>query len=324
MRINNFAKFAWGVLAYNLLVILWGAYVRATGSGAGCGSHWPLCNGVVIPLQPQIETIIEFTHRLMSGLSLILVVIMFIWAFRSYRKRHPVRLGATFSLIFILTEALVGAGLVLFQWVAHDASLGRAVSIVIHLLNTFMLLAALTLTAWWASGGKPIRVQGSSMSAWLLGIGLLGTLLMGASGALAALGDTLFPAESLLSGIQQDFSPTAHFLIRLRLLHPTIAIIVGIFLIIAVGVINLRSSDWSVRRFARLLTVCVAVQMGAGFLNVLLLAPVWMQVIHLLLADLVWIFLILLSATHFAVEGEESAKIHSASQPPLIHENKPA
>jgi heme A synthase len=324
MRINNFAKFAWGVLAYNLLVILWGAYVRATGSGAGCGSHWPLCNGVVIPLQPQIETIIEFTHRLMSGLSLILVVIMFIWAFRSYRKRHPVRLGATFSLIFILTEALVGAGLVLFQWVAQDASLGRAVSIVIHLLNTFMLLAALTLTAWWASGGKPIRVQGSSMSAWLLGIGLLGTLLMGASGALAALGDTLFPAESLLSGIQQDFSPTAHFLIRLRLLHPTIAIVVGIFLIIAVGVINLRSSDWSVRRFARLLTVCVAVQMGAGFLNVLLLAPVWMQVIHLLLADLVWIFLILLSATHFAVEGEESAKIHSASQPPLIHENKPA
>jgi heme A synthase len=324
MRINNFAKFAWGVLAYNLLVILWGAYVRATGSGAGCGSHWPLCNGVVIPLQPQIETIIEFTHRLMSGLSLILVVIMFIWAFRSYRKRHPVRLGATFSLIFILTEALVGAGLVLFQWVAQDASLGRAVSIVIHLLNTFMLLAALTLTAWWASGGKPIRVQGSSLSAWLLGIGLLGTLLMGASGALAALGDTLFPAESLLSGIQQDFSPTAHFLIRLRLLHPTIAIVVGIFLIIAVGVINLRSSDWSVRRFARLLTVCVAVQMGAGFLNVLLLAPVWMQVIHLLLADLVWIFLILLSATHFAVEGEESAKIHSASQPPLIHENKPA
>jgi heme A synthase len=324
MRINNFAKFAWGVLAYNLLVILWGAYVRATGSGAGCGSHWPLCNGVVIPLQPQIETIIEFTHRLMSGLSLILVVIMFIWAFRSYRKRHPVRLGATFSLIFILTEALVGAGLVLFQWVAQDASLGRAVSIVIHLLNTFMLLAALTLTAWWASGGKPIRVQGSSMSAWLLGIGLLGTLLMGASGALAALGDTLFPAESLLSGIQQDFSPTAHFLIRLRLLHPTIAIIVAIFLIIAVGVINLRSSDWSVRRFARLLTVCVAVQMGVGFLNVLLLAPVWMQVIHLLLADLVWIFLILLSATHFAVEGEESAKIHSASQPPLIHENKPA
>jgi heme A synthase len=324
MRINNFAKFTWGVLVYNFLVILWGAYVRATGSGAGCGSHWPLCNGVVIPRQPQIETMIEFTHRLMSGLSLILVVIMFIWAFRSFRKGHPVRLGATFSLIFIITEALVGAGLVLFQWVAHDASIGRAVSIVIHLLNTFMLLAALTLTAWWASGGKPIRVQGSSMSAWLLGIGLLGTLLMGASGALAALGDTLFPAESLLSGIQQDFSPTAHFLIRLRLLHPTIAIIVGMFLIIAVGVINLRSSDWTVRRFARLLTVCVAVQMGAGFLNVLLLAPIGMQIIHLLLADLVWILLILLSATHFAVGSEESAKIPSASQPPLIHKNKPA
>jgi heme A synthase len=323
MRINNFAKYAWGVLAYNLIVILWGAYVRATSSGAGCGSHWPLCNGVVIPRQPQIETVIEFTHRLMSGLSLLLVVVMFIWAFRSFNRGNTVRLGSTLSLIFIITEALVGAGLVLFQWVAHDASVGRAISIVIHLLNTFMLLAALTLTAWWASGGKPIRVQGKGLSAWLLGIGILGTLIMGASGAIAALGDTLFPAVSLLSGIQQDFSPTAHFLIRLRLFHPTIAIIVGIFLIISVGVINLRTSDSTVRRFARLLSVIIAVQLGAGFINVLLLAPVWMQIIHLLLADLVWILLILLSAAHFAVSNEKIVIASYTNQSPYIHENKP-
>lgn len=297
MRINKFGKYAWGVLIYNLVVILWGAYVRATGSGAGCGSHWPLCNGVVIPRDPQIETVIEFTHRLMSGLSLILVIAMFIWAFRAYEKGHPVRLGSTLSLVFIITEALVGAGLVLFQWVAHDASVGRAISIVIHLINTFLLLAALTLTAWWASGGKPVRLRGGGLSLWLLVIGLVGTLTMGGSGALAALGDTLFPAESLLSGIQQDFSPTAHFLIRLRLLHPTIAIIVSLYLIIAIGAINLRTPEWTVRRFARFLSGLIVIQLGAGFINVLLLAPIWMQLVHLFLADLVWIGLILLAAT---------------------------
>lgn len=318
MRINRFGKYAWGVLVYNLLVILWGAYVRATGSGAGCGSHWPLCNGVVIPRNPQIETVIEFTHRLMSGLSLILVIAMFIWAFRRYGKGHIVRLGATLSLVFIITEALVGAGLVLFQWVAHDASVGRAISIVVHLLNTFMLLASLTLTAWWASGGRPIRLQSGSSSLWLLFVGVIGTLAMGASGALAALGDTLFPAESLLSGIQQDFSPTAHFLIRLRLLHPSIAIIFGIYLIIAVGSINLRTTDRSVHRFARLLSVLVAVQLGAGFINVLLLAPVWMQLLHLLLADLVWIVLILLMATVLAIK--EPTFDHEDQSNPTVYQ----
>lgn len=301
-KISKFAKYAWGVLIYNLIVILWGAYVRATGSGAGCGSHWPLCNGVVIPRDPQIETIIEFTHRLMSGLSLILVVALFIWAFRVYEKGHPVRQGSSLSLVFIITEALVGAGLVLFQWVAHDASVGRAISIVVHLINTFILLAVLTLTAWWASGGKPVRLQGGGLSLWLLVVGLLGALTIGGSGALAALGDTLFPAETLLSGIQQDFSPTAHFLIRLRLLHPTIAIIVSVYLIVLIGVINLRTTDWTVRRFARFLSLLIVIQLGAGFINVLLLAPIWMQLVHLLLADLVWIGIILLAATALSVQ----------------------
>jgi heme A synthase len=303
MQTTRFGKYAWGVLAYNLLVILWGAYVRATGSGAGCGSHWPLCNGVVIPREPQIETMIEFTHRLMSGLSLVLVIGMFVWAFRSYTKGHPVRKGATFSLIFILTEALVGAGLVLFELVAENASVGRAIAIVVHLLNTFILLAALVMTAYWASGGRAVRLRGG-LNLWLIGIALGATMLVGASGALAALGDTLFPVQSLAEGIQQDFSPTAHFLVRLRLLHPTISILAGIYLILAVGAINLKTRDLSLHRLARLLTLLVTVQLGAGFLNVLLLAPVWMQIVHLLLADLVWIVLVLLTATTFAIQDE--------------------
>jgi cytochrome c oxidase assembly protein subunit 15 len=166
MKLNRFAKYTWGVLALNLAVILWGAYVRASGSGAGCGSHWPLCNGVVIPRAPQIETIVEFTHRLSSGLSLVLVVGMLVWSFRAFPKGDKVRLGASLSMFFIITEALVGAGLVLFKWVAQDASLGRAISIGIHLVNTFLLLGSITLTAWWASGGQSIQLKSRSLITW--------------------------------------------------------------------------------------------------------------------------------------------------------------
>lgn len=153
------SRYAWGVLAFNLAVVLWGAYVRATGSGAGCGSHWPLCNGEVIPRALEVETQIEFAHRLSSGLALLLVIGLFVGAMRLYPRGHVVRSGAGLSLLFIITEALVGAALVLFSWVAQDASLGRVISVAFHLINTFLLLATITLTAWWSSGGKPISLR---------------------------------------------------------------------------------------------------------------------------------------------------------------------
>jgi heme A synthase len=194
MKLNRFAGYAWGVLVYNLLVIMWGAYVRATGSGAGCGNHWPLCQGEVVPRPQQIETMIEFSHRLSSGLALLVVIVLFIWAFRAYPKGHPVRLGGSLSLFFIITEALVGAGLVLFELVAYNTSLARAMVMALHLVNTFLLLGALTLTAWWGSGGRPLRLRGQGSLIWLLAIGLVGMLILGASGGVTALGDTLYPA----------------------------------------------------------------------------------------------------------------------------------
>src|SRR6266540_6286398 len=110
MKLDRFAKYAWFALAFNLLVIVWGAFVRASGSGAGCGSHWPLCNGEVVPVNPSIERVIEFTHRGMSGVALLLVLGMVIWAFRAYPPGR-VRRGAVASMIFILIEALIGAAL---------------------------------------------------------------------------------------------------------------------------------------------------------------------------------------------------------------------
>jgi heme A synthase len=300
MTQRRFATYAWGVLAFNLAVILWGAYVRATGSGAGCGSHWPLCDGAVVPRSPRLDTVIEFAHRTSSGLALLLVVGLFIGAFRIYPKGHRVRRGATFSMVFIITEALLGAWLVLFGLVGDNASIARAISIALHLSNTFLLLAALTITAHWASGGPPVRLEGRGRANLILGVGLLGVVVLGMSGAVTALGDTLFPAESVSEGLRQELDPTANFMVRLRVVHPVIAVAVGFYLFLIVGLPNIVGTNAETRRFARMLVVLFVVQLGAGVVNVLLLAPVWMQLLHLLLADLTWITLVLLAASSLA------------------------
>lgn len=318
IKLDRFAKYAWAVLLYNLLVILWGAYVRASGSGAGCGSHWPLCNGEVVPRSPQAETMIEFTHRASSGLALLLVVGLAVWAFRLYARENPVRLGAGLSLFFMITEALVGAGLVLFKLVADDTSTARAWVIALHLVNTFLLLAALTLTAWWASAGRPVKLKGDDGATLALAVAFLAMLALGASGTVTALGDTLFPATSLAEGLQQKFSPTAHFLVRLRLYHPLIAIAVGAYTVIVIGIVNARRAELTTRRIGRTFTVLYLGQLGAGALNVVLLAPIWLQLGHLLLADLLWIVLVLFAASAFAQRDSEVGEVDSLTPSPQM------
>jgi heme A synthase len=296
-----FGRYAWAVLGYNLLVILWGAYVRASGSGAGCGSHWPLCNGEVVPRTPTMETIVEFSHRLTSGLALLLVVGLAIWAFRAYERRHPVRVLAALSLFFILTEALVGAGLVLFEYVAQNKSVARAYWMAGHLINTFILVGFLTLTAWAASSGQRLHWTGQRKIFWLGGAALFGTLLIGVSGAISALGATLFPVTSLAEGLREDLSPTAHLLVRLRIYHPIIAgVVSGQLLITAVALRLWRNSRWTTL-FSRALIGLVAIQFSCGLVNLLLHAPIWLQLVHLLLSDLLWIGLILLVQSSLAV-----------------------
>ena len=165
---RRFGAFAWGVLAYNVAVILWGALVRATGSGAGCGGHWPLCNGEVLPNVSQIATVIELTHRIMSGAALLAVVGMFVWARRAFAAGHAARRWAGWALVFILTEALLGASLVLLGHVARNESVGRVYSLATHLINTFLLLASLALAAY--SATRPAaRAPAGSLSPLCLG-----------------------------------------------------------------------------------------------------------------------------------------------------------
>ena len=303
MKLTKFAKYVWFVLAVNLGVILWGAYVRATGSGAGCGSHWPLCNGEIIPRSEQIETLIEFTHRASSGVAFLLVLGMLIWAWRIYPGGNPVRNGAILSMFFMITEALLGAGLVLFELVAENASAARALAISVHLVNTFLLLACISLTAWWASGGEPLKLRAGDTKIWLLAFGFLSVLILGMSGALTALGDTLFPVSSLEEGIRQDFSSAAHFLIRLRILHPTLAVVVSIYLIFIIGWIISRVKNNGSKVLGRLTIVIIVLQLLAGLINVILLAPVWIQLFHLFLSDTIWICLVLFAANSLTKYG---------------------
>ncbi len=290
---DRFARFSWTTLVYTLAVILWGAAVRATGSGAGCGSHWPLCNGEIVPRSPRIETIIELTHRVTSGVALLLVIALVVLAFRHRPPGHPARKAAVYSLAFMLSEAAVGAGLVLFELVADNQSMARALFMATHLVNTFFLLGAMALTAHFASGGPAFRLRGSGRRGdWLLaGAGLL--LLAGVSGAIAALGDTLFPATSLADAIRQDLSPTAHVLLRLRLLHPALSVAAAAVVIFLAFRSEGRVARWTLR--------LVFLQIVAGVVNVLLLAPVWMQIVHLLLADLVWIGFLIMAAEELAL-----------------------
>jgi heme A synthase len=300
LKTDGFARFAWGVLGYNLLVVLWGAFVRASGSGAGCGSHWPLCNGVVVPRPEQVATLIEFTHRLTSGLALLAVAALLLGAIRLYPPGHRVRKAALATMGFMLMEALLGAGLVLFELVAENASMVRAFSMVAHLVNTFLLVGSLTVTAWWASGGPAVRLRRDGALPPLLLLGLLGLLLVGATGAIAALGDTLFPSRTFAEGFRADLDPTAHLLLRLRVLHPVVAVAAGAYWLVVARLAARSRPSGETDRFAALVTVIVLVQLAVGAANLALLAPIWMQLVHLLLADLVWIAAVLLSSAALA------------------------
>ena len=302
MKNRRFATFAWSVLAYTILVGLWGVFTRATGSGAGCGSHWPLCNGQIVPLDPQLETIIELAHRATSALAGVLVIAMLVWAWRIFPRGHLVRRGSVLSLVFIIIEGLVGASLVRYEWVADNDSVARAAVMAVHLTNTFILLGVLTMTAWWAStvdSGDTRRrsyLQPAQTQGWLLSAALLLIIVVSAAGAVTALGDTLFPAGSLSQGVARDFSPTAHFLERLRVWHPLLAVFSALYILAMLGRLSEGSQAGTTRRLSRAVQLLVVVQIAAGTLNLILLAPVTMQLLHLLLANLLWISLVLLAA----------------------------
>ncbi|HEV2618925.1 MAG TPA: COX15/CtaA family protein, partial [Acidobacteriaceae bacterium] len=288
-------RFAWFVVFYNVLVILWGALVRATGSGAGCGNHWPLCNGQVIPVSPTWHTIIEFTHRQMVTGATFAILLLLIWTLRTTAKRHPARIFAIASTILLFNEAFLGALLVKLGYVTSNQSVGRMIILSIHLSNTLLLLAALTVTArsLTRTSPSPALALDRPGLGWAI-TGLLATIAVGVTGSMAALGDTLFPATSLRAAYLQDFTADSPWLLRLRLVHPISAVLAALFVLWLLR--RARSQPKTTQELAGITITLLAFQFILGFADVLLLAPAWMQLLHLLGADLYWIALVLLAA----------------------------
>jgi cytochrome c oxidase assembly protein subunit 15 len=294
-EISHVVRFAWTTLYWNVAVVLCGAYVRATGSGAGCGNRWPLCDGDVIGASAKTQTIVEFTHRIISAISLLMVTLLVVWCWRVTKKGDWARYSAVLAAAVLANEALLGAALVLLKHVGNDQSAGRILFLCLHFGNTLLLLATLSLTAAWLSNGsRSFTLISKWREVGSIGLGLLATMVTGITGAVAALADTLYPATSLPSSLAQDFSSGTPALLRVRLLHPAIAT-VGVGYVLWV---ILRSSTGRNRfsRSAIALIIFLFVQVGVGMTNVLFLAPVWLQIAHLFVADALWILLVLLSA----------------------------
>jgi len=291
-----FRYVAWGTLAFNVLVILWGTVVRATGSGDGCGESWPKCGQQFIPPNPTVETAIEFSHRASSFLAGIGVAAVFFLAMWAWPKRHLVRKAATASGVFLVIEALLGASLVLFGWVDDDVSGARMIVVPLHLVNTFMLLGSLAVTAWWGSGLPQPRTAGKERSIRWLWIGAAVLLILGVTGALNALADTIFPADSVAEGIAAEFGPTAPLLLRLRIIHPIVAIAGGLLVGWIAADISRRGSQRT-RHLAVSVSVIVLSQFFVGIANIFFLTPLSIQVVHLMVADFLWIAFILFGAS---------------------------
>ncbi len=274
-------------LITNVVVILQGAVVRITGSGAGCGSHWPTCNGTIVPLNPTLETGIEFSHRLLSVVVLALGVWLLVRARRLGRERPGLAAFATLAFVFLVVEALIGGATVLLGLTGDNTTVARGVWVASHLVNSLLLIGALAATVVFARKSAPawpLHLMRQGAITTLLVVGLLGMLLLSFTGGIAAMGNTIFPSESLADGFMADFDPESHPLIRLRGLHPLIAISVGVYLFVSLAFAWQMKPVKSAQRTAQALLGVYIVQMVIGVANLATLGPAVLQVLHLAVA----------------------------------------
>jgi heme A synthase len=313
---TSFAKFALFALAYNVVVILWGVFLRASKSGDGCGQYWLTCHGELIPSAPELKTVIEFSHRVTSGIAFFVVIGLVIWAFRRFPKGDQIRKTALGSFAFIITEVIIGGVLVLTGNTAENLTTERPFLAMGHLINSFILLTFLTLTAWMAVTGRRLSFRGNRKAKLLMAISITAIVLVGLSGSLAALSNMLFPSETLVEGIAKDFSETSHMLLRLRLSHPILSFLTSVFVIFVAGWLKATApGDKAVARWSNFVSILVLAQLIFGAATLLMLAPIIMQVGHLLLADAIWIAFMLLFAEYLTSERASSIPEAAESLP---------
>ncbi|MGZ3775349.1 MAG: COX15/CtaA family protein [Pseudobdellovibrionaceae bacterium] len=290
MTKSQYRKLAFGVLFYSVLVILWGAWVRISHSGDGCGDTWPLCHGQLIPEAQRGKTWVEYGHRLMSGIYGF-IVFYFWWMSRKiYSKDHFARKAALATLIFTITEALLGAKLVLFKLVTTNDTPYRAVVMALHQINSFMLTGAVALT--FAAAISEVDLARPSNKnhtykflPWVI-------VIIGVTGAWASLSNSLFPSNNLWQGFLEDFSSNSHLFIRLRGLHPFFALIGGGALALFFWIKAQTAESQILEKRSLQMTMALFAVISFGICTLLFHAPVWMKIVHLALAHTIWTLLL--------------------------------
>ena len=279
-----FRRLAWVVLAATVAVIVSGDIVQATGSGAGCGESWPRCDGALVPSLEDAATGIEFAHRAATALLTGLIAALYLAARRSFAIGHPIRAAMRYVGIFFVVEVAIGALLVAFGWVEDDSSIGRLVADGLHVINTFLLIGALALVVHRARGGAGLM---RSNRAAVVGASII--LAIAITGAINSLADTLFPADTVLEGLREEFGPAAPILVRVRAIHPVIAVLGGVVVFLVARRLGDETTDATARQLARLVQWVVGAQFTIGILNLVLLTPVETQILHLVGADVLWL-----------------------------------
>ena len=283
MKLNSYAKLG---LFLSIVSILAGAFVRATGSGDGCGATWPTCKGRIIPALTDTSELIEFSHRSVSGFLLIVTLIIFSKT-RKLHKASLVKSVTNYLTFFVIFEAIIGAVIVLFEWVGLNSSLPRIIAVPIHLVNTFGLLGSYAIL--YKILEDDIQEIKSIFNKNFILISFL-FLLSGATGSITALADVLFPSASFIEGFLADFDKTSEVLTRLRILHPIISTILSIVLYLHSTRINKK---YGVN--VRLLKTFVIIAVSLGVLNVLSNIVLPLSILHLAIADFLWISYIYVS-----------------------------
>lgn len=303
---------SWSVLWLTVAVVIGGALVRATDSGAGCGESWPICGGQFIPDIGNYHTGIEVSHRLMTGLLGFALIALFVLVRRDFEKEHRLRRAVFAAGGLLIIESLLGASLVLFGWVEFDASIARLIVVPLHLVNTFLLVGAMTLVTFFASGGRGFRIDTAKRRDQLVLLGLGIVLLIGATGALNALADTLIQSEALADAVPGEVQVTEPVLRQIRTIHPFAAIIGGLALFMLVRYLAVdagRQVTW----LALGIQGIVWAQFFIGLLNIALEVPLETQLIHLFVADLLWIAFVLLGA--YLIGGTTGGRIGQLDHP---------
>lgn len=268
-------------LITSLLVIFWGAFLRFTYAGDGCGTDWPLCHNQLVPTQSSKEAWMEWFHRLTSSLFGLMVVFLCIFSFHSLPKKHRARWGCVLILFFTITEALIGAALVMTGLTGLNSSLLRPLVLSAHLVNSLFLVGSIVLTFRFIREDViPIR----KIFRWSLFY-----ILIALTGSIASLSNTLFPSSSLIQGLLMDINMNSPLLLKLRILHPVIAFVIGGGLII-----YLTDFFKKFRIKNYLLLIFTALGMMSGILTLFTLSPIFMKMLHLILAYSVWIFILLI------------------------------